>query len=321
MSVPASLMMSQFQGMSPSGNLMSGAPGGIQIPSLLNSSLNPQTPGVGGNPLLSQMGPWSKLAYQMAGSPLQGPYPNVPVPASSGGAGSTTLTTAGGAGGLLGSLMQNPSLAKTAVNTISGLLSPGVGTPAWEAAITSGTSAGIPAASAIAAPTAADVGASIGAPVGGDLYAGAQGAASSGAILPGIGTDIAAAPPAAAGAAGAADAGAGSAASSAAGSAGSTASTAGSLLGIALPLAATGWTADQLWNTYQNDPKQAAVDMMNSLQNVDPALYRTLYQAYQSGGPDAIATTMGGLFNPYMQATPGTPGSGYRPQGHPTVQT
>lgn len=152
--------------------LFSGAPNSIQ------NTLSGYQPGGVLTP-----GYYSNLAFQMAGRPQNGPYPAVaPPPDPVGGYGipsGTSGATGGAAGGLLGTLAQNPSLAKTAYNTIGGLLSPAVGTPAWEAAVTSGTSAGIPAATSIAAPTAAEVGASIGAPVSGDLYAGAAGAAGA----------------------------------------------------------------------------------------------------------------------------------------------
>lgn len=279
MSVPAGLMMNQFQGMAPNGLLM-GAPNSIQG-GLLSTALQPPS----SNPY--PMGSWSRLAYQMAGSPQQGPYSSVPVPPSTGGG--VGSAAAGGIGGLLGSVAQNPTLTKNLIQGASGLLSPAVGSPAWEAAITSGTSAGIPAASAIAAPTAAEVASSIGAPASGDLFAGAQGAADA-AATPAPAQTAAAAP-----------------------ASGLSATGAAGLAGFA---ALTGAAVNGLLGGYENDPKLAAVDMMNSLQNVDPALYATLYQAYQSGGPDAIAKTMGGLFNPQMPAIPGLAGSGYRPQGH-----
>lgn len=77
--------------------------------------------------LLAGMGPWSQLAYQMAGSPKQGgPYAqvaapptpvNTNVPGSSGGSAVGSIAT-----GLLGSVLKNPSLLKSAYNGISGLL-------------------------------------------------------------------------------------------------------------------------------------------------------------------------------------------------------
>lgn len=179
MSVPAGLMMSQFQGMAPNGAPMSGAPNSIQpsIPQTgLMSGLAQQ---MAAGPASFQLGPWSQLAYQMAGSPLQGPYPSVVAPSGTGISG-TAAGAAGGIGGLLGQIAQNPSLAKNLANAVGGLMNPAVGTPAWESAITSGTSAGIPAASAIAAPTAADVASSIGAPASGALYGGAQAGADAG---------------------------------------------------------------------------------------------------------------------------------------------
>ena len=130
-------LLNQYQGMTPSGGLlgntpMSGAPASIQP--LLGNFANPSTPGVGGNPLLSQMGPWSQMAYRMAGSPLQGPYPSVPVPPASP-AGGSSLGLAAGLLGLLGAkgsnsgssgsnLNQTISLGRNLYNGIQGLLNP-----------------------------------------------------------------------------------------------------------------------------------------------------------------------------------------------------
>jgi len=110
-------------------------------------------------------------------------------------------------GAVAGTLLKNPQLIKSLYN---GLLSPSVGSPAWEAQINAGTNAGVNAdlspvtpvtppvqfpsgdlysgadgaaddlsgeITPIDAPSAADVASSIGAPANGDLYAGAVGAA------------------------------------------------------------------------------------------------------------------------------------------------
>lgn len=72
-----------------------------------------------------QPGYWSQQAYKMAGSPVQGPYAPVPVPAATGvsgssGAGGSAL--GGTALGILGALAKNPSILKSGYNAISGLL-------------------------------------------------------------------------------------------------------------------------------------------------------------------------------------------------------
>ena len=138
------MIMNQYQGMSPTGGLMgafnaalgsaptggimgainsalgpapmSGAPNSIQT-----GLLAPASPygSPGANPPTFQLGPWSQMAYQMAGSPHQGPYPSVEVPpAAAGGSGST----AGGIGGLLMGIGQNPALASQLAGFVKGLL-------------------------------------------------------------------------------------------------------------------------------------------------------------------------------------------------------
>lgn len=85
-------------------------------------------PAVGAS-LTAGMGPWSQLAYQMAGRPKQGgayaavtPPPTPASDASGSGGGSTagSLVT-----GLLGSVLKNPQLLKGAYNGITGLLGGG----------------------------------------------------------------------------------------------------------------------------------------------------------------------------------------------------
>lgn len=106
---------------------------------------------------MSPMGPWSQMAYQMAGSPRQGGgYAGVPVPPTPAGSGGTTSgpgTTSSILTGLLGALAQNPSIIKNLGSSLTGLL--GQGAPA----------AGAPAAGSIGAimaggsPTLAAIGA------------------------------------------------------------------------------------------------------------------------------------------------------------------
>lgn len=109
------------------------------MPTLLNSA--PQTATLQ-NPqqgLLSSMGPWSQMAYNLAGKPNQGAYAPVAAPTaipgslSSGTSGANSGSTAGAlAGGLLGALAKNPALIKSAANGIQGLL--GSSAPAGSAA-------------------------------------------------------------------------------------------------------------------------------------------------------------------------------------------
>lgn len=78
---------------------------------------------------LSPMGPWSQLAYQMAGSPRQGGgYAGVPVPPAPAGSGGSSGGSGTGSSiltGLLGALVQNPSIIKNLGSSISGLLGGG----------------------------------------------------------------------------------------------------------------------------------------------------------------------------------------------------
>lgn len=184
--------------------------------------------------LTSGMGPWSQLAYQMAGSPKQGGlYPSVAPPTAlpgsypaSGGSGVGGLLT-----GLLGSAARNPSV----INQIGGLL--GGGLPATAAGEAASGVASAGAANAVAPLTTAQLGL---APSGAltdssltSLYGGAGlGGGGSGGLLGGAtayGTDAGIAPTG--GLLGTTDA-----AGSAAGGAGS----AGSLgaAGAAIPIAA-----------------------------------------------------------------------------------
>jgi len=148
-------LLDQYQGMTPSGGLlnppMSGAPGSIQ-PYLLGGTA--VSPGSQTNPLTLQMGPWAQMAYRMAGSPLQGPYPSVPVPPATAPGGSS-LGLAAGLLGLLGgspsnsgnsgsNLNQTISLGRNLYNAYNGLLGPSINDPAAlaqasDAAVAQGT--------------------------------------------------------------------------------------------------------------------------------------------------------------------------------------
>jgi len=124
---------------------------------LLTAGINPYpqasldaTASPGGG-LLASMGPWSQLAYQMAGSPKQGgAYAQVtppPTPVNTNASGSSGGSALGSiATGLLGSVLKNPSLVKGAVNGISGLLG-GSSIPASVAAEGNAAAAGANAAS------------------------------------------------------------------------------------------------------------------------------------------------------------------------------
>src|SRR5690348_14888219 len=154
-----------FQGMFPNG-LFSGAPNQIQ-PGVQGSQYQPGgvlTPGY-----------YSQLAYKMAGSPTNGPYQATLPPAGpAGGYGipGTTGAVGGAGGGLLGTVMQNPNLAKNLYNAGSGLFGTTIGSPAWEAGLDAGASSAIPSATPAVG--------SIEAPAG-DLYSGASGAAGAAA--------------------------------------------------------------------------------------------------------------------------------------------
>lgn len=75
-----------------------------------------------------QPGQWSQMAYRMAGSPNQGPFPSVPTPPMPAGITNGTASAGGSsiggtALGLLGALAKNPALLKSAGNGISSLWS------------------------------------------------------------------------------------------------------------------------------------------------------------------------------------------------------
>lgn len=175
----------------------------------LMQTINPQVglqgPQTVQSPLNAQMGPWSQLAYQMAGSPQQGGlWPTVAAPPALPGTGGGSSGGGGGGsailGGLLGVLAKNPGLVKSAYNGVSGLL--GGGSSAGSlGSIMAGGSAPIapvsaPAVSELPSVTgavnagAADAGASSAAPAatGGLLGAGAASSAGSalGAGAPGV---------------------------------------------------------------------------------------------------------------------------------------
>jgi len=100
-----------------------------------------------------QPGDWSNVAYNMAGRPIQGPYPTAPgLPMPAGVTNGTQSAGGGGIGGtalgILGALAKNPSLLKSGYNALSGLLGP---TAADTAAIG-------PAADAAATETATQLG-------------------------------------------------------------------------------------------------------------------------------------------------------------------
>jgi hypothetical protein len=127
----------------------------------------------------STMGPWSQLAYQMAGSPHQGGLlAAVPPPTAIPGSlpGSSSSGSSGGIGtgiltGLLGSIAKNPGLVKSAYNGISGLLGGGPG-----------TTASAPAAAGTAGQTFAPTGSSVTDGAGGTstLFGDAGGASAAG---------------------------------------------------------------------------------------------------------------------------------------------
>lgn len=168
------------------------------MPSLMTGMSDPR-PSIASPPSLMnyQPGQWSQLAFHMAGSPNQGPYASVPVPA---GTGLASSSGGGGGGiggtalGILGAVAKNPSLMKTAYDGISGLfggspaasvlaggapaLAPvGVDTaslavsPSVQAAIDAAAPAAAPAAAAPAAGAGAGLGAAAGAATALGLFA------------------------------------------------------------------------------------------------------------------------------------------------------
>lgn len=139
-----------------------------QLPTLMNPSQGligyypPQTglmtAGMTPQAQIAPMGPWSKLAYQMAGSPKQGGgYASVPVPpgpAGSGGSSGGPSTGSSILTGLLGALAQNPSIIKNLGSSISGLL--GSGAPA-AGSIGSIMAGGSPALASVGAPAVSEL--------------------------------------------------------------------------------------------------------------------------------------------------------------------
>lgn len=165
------------------------------IGGLLTAGFNPYpqaslnaAPAGGG--LLAGMGPWSQMAYQMAGSPKQGgPYAQVaapPTPVNTNATGSSGGSTAGSIGlGLLGTVLKNPQLLKSAYNGISGLLG-GSAIPASVAAEGNAAAAAANAATgAYAANGAADVSVlpSVSSALDAAPAAGAADAAAGGGLL------------------------------------------------------------------------------------------------------------------------------------------
>jgi hypothetical protein len=109
----------------PQQQVMSGLLGGFSPYPQASVNAAPQTASLTGG-----MGPWSQLAYQMAGSPKQGgAYAQVtppPTPVNTNAAGAGGGSTAGSiATGLLGAVLKNPQLLKGAYNGIAGLLGGG----------------------------------------------------------------------------------------------------------------------------------------------------------------------------------------------------
>jgi|SRR5579885_547871 len=161
-------------------NMYAGGPGGDPYMGLLGMS-DPRTSVSSG---LLSMGPWSQLAYQMAGSPQQGPYSAVPVPAAiPGSLPSAAAGSSGGSGvlgGLLGTVARNPKLVSQASNLVSGLLgsSPDALASAADAAVGTAVAPTIASdASGIAAANDAWLAAQPAA--NGALYGGATGAADA----------------------------------------------------------------------------------------------------------------------------------------------
>jgi hypothetical protein len=166
------------------GGLMGYVPQNAQIPQLPAST----------------MGPWSQLAYQMAGSPHQGgALPSVAAPTAIPGSLSASGSSGGGTGaailtGLLGAVAKNPGLVKSAYNGISGLLggapAPSVlagGSPALSTVGTGAVAPAVDSAAADASSALADVpatggllGSAAAAQAGSALGAGAPGVFASG---------------------------------------------------------------------------------------------------------------------------------------------
>jgi hypothetical protein len=108
----------------PSGDPTWGLMGNVAQPSPMMGLMGPQQVAQNQN---FQGGPWSQLAYQMAGSPNQNPFGGMTLPPASAtapaGGGATGL--GGAALGILGALAQNPSTTKSVGSTLSNLLGSG----------------------------------------------------------------------------------------------------------------------------------------------------------------------------------------------------
>jgi len=148
------------------------------------------TPAAASNGITTGMGPWSQLAYQMAGSPKQGgAYAQVavpPTPVNTNATGSSAGGSALGsiATGLLGSVLKNPSLIKGAVNGITGLLGGGAADGSVASILAGGSPTLAPVSTGAVAPAvnsaAADASAALaGTPASGLLASSAAPAASN----------------------------------------------------------------------------------------------------------------------------------------------
>lgn len=153
------------------------------IPSLMNTS----------------PGDWSQVAYNMAGRPIQGPYPSVTPPPMPAGVANGTQSSGGSsiggtALGLLGALAKNPSLLKSGVNAISSLFGGGAGLPSGAAAAINSSAlgglepVGTGAVDAAADSAAADASAALADSGSSGLLGGATAYGTDAAVAPAAGT-------------------------------------------------------------------------------------------------------------------------------------
>lgn len=288
--------------------MYAGGPGGLNWggEGLMGNAFQP-TAGLMQMPQFQQpqmtQGPWSQLAYQMAGRPNQGPYANVAVPASPPDASGTSGGSAlgGTALGLLGSLANNPSalknignLGSSALSKLGGLFGSAGPSTALASSMAGDAAASLGSgASAGMAGTAADVAGSnsawlAGQPAAGLLGSAAPAAGSVASIMAGgspalatIGTgavDAAAASSAADAAAalggGSAAGSSGSAAGSAAMGAGAGAALAGGIFmapiiaGMSTPAVRTNAAYNASLLKGLNNPDHNSQDYIGSMQEV-----------------------------------------------------
>lgn len=241
--------------------------------------------------LMAGMGPWSQMAYQMAGSPKQGgawaPVATPPAPpggSSSGSSGGSALGSI--ATGLLGTVLKNPSLIKGAYNGISGLLGGGAsgssilagGSPALSSV---GTGAVAPAVDSAAADASAALS-------GADAGAGAAGAG----LLGGAGT----------GATGANAIASGTAAAGQTGAAG------GSLLGAAAPLAVAGLVGLIGTGAISDKANDAGNSAMSQWMKASGATFKP---TYTNSGQNTFGTNNG------LLGASSKPGTWYDSKGQP----